>query len=478
MGYNEFLYRKSHYCGDNGFEPIELPEQLFPFQRAIVEKAIRLGRSAILADCGLGKTIMQLTWADNVARHTGKPVLVATPLAVSSQTVKEARKFGFDCERSQDGTVGRAPIIVTNYERLKNFNAADFAGFVGDEASILKHFGGQTQKTVTRFVSKLPYRLLCTATAAPNDYVELGTLSEALGELSYSEMLRRFFKQLDDKGQKSEQAAQDKAEAMIEADNSYYQKLAFRVAQTIGQWRLKHHAVREFWRWVASWAVALRKPSDVGFSDDGFILPGLVEQDHIITPSTPPPGFLFQVPSFGMAGERQERRRTLDERCEFIADLVKHDRPAVVWCHLDAEGDRLEQVIEGAMQVSGKMSDEMKCDRLDAFAEGRLRVLVVKPKIACHGLNWQHCAHVVTFASHSYEQYYQAYCRCYRFGQKLPVRLDVVATEGEARVLANMRRKAKQASNMFSMLVSEMQEATRIERTNIYTSKAEVPSWL
>lgn len=478
MEYDDFLYRKSHFCGGSGFEPIELPSQLFPFQRMIVEKSIRLGRSAILADCGLGKTIMQLAWADNVARYTGKPVLIATPLAVSSQTVKEAKKFGFDCERSQDGLIGKSPIVVTNYERLKNFDPQSFTGFVGDEASILKHFGGRTQKTVTRFVSKMPYRLLCTATAAPNDYVELGTLSEALGELSYSEMLRRFFRQLDDKGQKSEQAAQDRAESMIDSDASYYQKLAYRVAQTIGQWRLKHHAVRDFWRWVASWAVALRKPSDIGFSDDGFILPGLIERDHVITPSTPPSGYLFQVPSFGMAGEREERRRTLNERCEFIASLVDHGQPAVVWCHMDAEGDRLEQVINGSKQVSGKMSDQVKCDRLDAFADGRLRVLVVKPKIACHGLNWQHCAHVVTFASHSYEQYYQAFCRCYRFGQKKKVRLDVVATDGESRVLANMRRKAKQASNMFSMLVSEMQESTRIERINVYTNKTEVPSWL
>jgi hypothetical protein len=329
-------------------------------------------------------------------------------------------------------------------------------------------------------MSKLPYRLLCTATAAPNDYVELGTSSEALGELSHSDMLKRFFKMLDDKGQKKERRDQADAEAIIEADPNYYKKLAYRVAQTIGQWRLKHHAVEHFWRWVASWARACRMPSDLGFGfdDDGFILPPLHERDHVINTQTTPPGKLFSVPAVGLGEEREERRRTLDERCEFAAQLVDHDRPAVVWCHMNDEGNRLEEVIPGAAQIAGRTPDERKIELYEAFASGELRVLVIKPKIGAWGLNWQHCSDVVTFASHSYEQYYQSVRRCWRFGQQNPVRLDVVATEGEVRVIENMRSKAKKADAMFTALVKYMNEATTIERDNPYTNKSEVPTWL
>ena len=327
-------------------------------------------------------------------------------------------------------------------------------------------------------MSKMQYRLLCTATAAPNDYVELGTSSEALGELSHSDMLRRFFKMLDDKGQKTETRLQDEAERLGQVDHNYYQKLAYRVAQTIGQWRLKHHAVQHFWRWVASWARACRMPSDLGFDDGNFKLPPLIEKDHLIIPNSPPPGHLFNVPAFGLCEEKQERRRTLDERAEYVANLVNHDRSAVIWCHMNDEGDRLAEIIPGAEQIAGITPDDRKIELYEAFASGELRKLVIKPKIGAWGLNWQHCNHVVTFASHSYEQYYQSVRRCWRFGQTRPVTLDVVATEGEARVLANMRQKAKRADAMFTALVAEMNEATRVERSNNYTQKAMVPSWL
>ncbi len=419
---------------------------------------------------------MQLVWAENVARKTSGKVLVLTPLAVSHQTCREADKFGIEAKRSQDGTATR--ITVTNYERLDNFNAADFTGVVCDESSILKSFTGSTRKRITRFMSKMKYRLLCTATAAPNDYVELGTSAEALGELSYSDMLRRFFQQLDDKGQKKESKQQAQAEVLMAADPNYFKKLAYRVAQTIGQWRLKHHAVIPFWRWVASWARACRMPSDLGFNDGKFLLPALNERDHIITPKKPPPGYLFQMPAFGMCEEREERKRTLDERCDFVADLVKHDRPAVIWCHMNIEGDRLAEIIPDAQQISGATPDEKKIDLYEGFATKSLRVLVIKPKIGAWGLNWQHCNHVVTFASHSYEQYYQSVRRCWRFGQTLPVDLDVIATEGELRVLGNMRRKAEKADKMFSALVAEMNSATRIERVNTHTKETKVPSWL
>ena len=476
MSYQEFLNQKTHEGAAHGFEPVWMPPQLFDFQVSLVTWAIRKGRAAIFADCGLGKTAMQLTWAENVARHTGKPVLILTPLAVAAQTIREGEKFGIECHRSSDGTVsGR--IVITNYERLEHFKPADFAGVVCDESSILKSFQGSTRKAITRFMAKMPYRLLATATAAPNDYTELGNSSEALGELSYSDMLRRFFAQLDDKGQKREEKLQRQAEAMVEANANYYKKLAFRVSQTIGQWRLKHHAKDHFWQWVSSWARACRMPSDLGYANDGFVLPLLTERDHVIA-APPPPGMLFSVPAFGLAEEREERKRTLIERCEFAAQLVDHDQPAVIWCHTNAEGDTLERLIPDAAQIAGRTPDDRKIELYDAFAAGRQRVLVIKPKIGAWGLNWQHCAHVVTFASHSYEQHYQSVRRCWRFGQKRPVVVDVIATEGEARVLANMRSKADRAALMFNQLVAQMNDATTINRTNDYTNTPQVPQWL
>jgi hypothetical protein len=475
--YRAFLDRKSQFNAGSGFDPVWMPSFLFDFQASLVEWATLKGRAAIFADCGLGKTAMQLAWAENVIRKTNRPVLVVTPLAVSQQTAREAAKFGIECSVSKDGTHGGG-IVVTNYERLHYFDETRFAGIVCDESSILKSFQGATRKQITRFASKMPYRLLCTATAAPNDYVELGTSSEALGELSYSDMLRRFFRQLDDKGQKRETKQQDEAARLIEADPNYFRKLAFRVAQTIGQWRLKHHAVEPFWRWVASWARACRKPSDLGFDDADFVLPPLRERDHMIKAAEPPPGMLFTIPAFGLGEEREERRRTLNDRCEFAASLVDHDRPAVVWCHMNDEGDLLEDLIPDAEQIAGRTPDDRKAELYEAFASGQLRVLVIKPKIGAWGLNWQHCNHVVSFASHSYEQYYQSVRRCWRFGQTRPVDLDVIATEGEVRVLENMRRKADQARLMFDMLVTEMNRSVRVERENLYTKEAQVPSWL
>lgn len=475
--YSQFIEKKSQFTTECGFQCDSLPDFLFDFQRHLVQWALRRGRAAIFADCGLGKTAMQLTWAQKVVEYTNKRVLILTPLAVANQTEREAQKFGFDAKRSVAGEMD-AKIVVTNYDRLHYFDPQEFVGLVCDESSILKSVDGATRNQITRFTLKMPYRLLCTATAAPNDYVELGTSSEALGELSHSDMLRRFFRQLDDKGQKKELKQQEQAEQLIQQDSNYYGKLAFRVAQTIGQWRLKHHAVNDFWRWVASWARACRLPSDLGFSDDGFVLPQLLERDHVIKPNTPPPGFLFNMPAKGLGEEREERRRTMQQRCEFVADLVNHDRAAVVWCHMNEEGDLLEKLIPGALQVAGRTPDERKIEIYEAFESGQLRVLIIKPKIGAWGLNWQHCNHVVTFASHSYEQYYQSVRRCYRFGQKRPVHLDVVATEGEERVLSNMRRKASQASQMFDLLVKEMANSIRIERQDIYTKNVEVPAWL
>jgi hypothetical protein len=388
--------------------------------------------------------------------------------------VREGEKIGVEVTHRRDGLQAGDRIVVTKYERLHYFKPEDFAAVVCDESSILKHFTGATQKQVTRFMNKTPFRLLCTATAAPNDYTELGTSSEALGELSYSEMLTRFFKQLDDKGQKAELRKQSENEKAAK----HFQRLAFRVSQTICQWRLKHHAVTPFWQWVCSWARACRKPSDLGFDDAAFVLPPLIQRDHSITPSKPPDGMLFTLPAIGLKEERDERRRTLTERCDFVAGLVAHDKPAVVWCHMNQEGDQLVKSIAGARQVAGATPDEEKEEIYRDFADGKLRVLVIKPKIGAWGLNWQHCSHVVTFASHSYEQFYQSVRRCWRFGQKRDVTLDVISTDGECHVRNNMARKAAQADAMFSELVKHMNAAQRIEREATDTNKMEIPSWV
>ena len=472
IDYAAFLERKSQLGQNAGFEPLFMPDFLFPFQRALTTWAIQKGRAAIFADCGLGKTPMQLVWAQNVVEKTCKPVLILTPLAVGQQTVREATKFGMEARQSRDGKVA-ARITVTNYEQLHKFSPDDFAGVVCDESSILKHFTGATQKQVTRFMTKLPYRLLCTATAAPNDYTELGTSSEALGELNYSEMLHRFFRQLDDKGQKMEL----KKQANNEKAAKHFQRLAFRVSQTISQWRLKNHAHEHFWRWVCSWAKACRKPSDLGFSDAGYVLPELIERDHVVQPRTAPDGYLFTLPALGLQEERDERRRTMKERCELVASLVDHGRPAVVWCHMNSEGKELAKTIKGAKEIAGATPDEEKEEIYEAFESGELLKLVIKPKIGAWGLNWQHCNHVVTFASHSYEQFYQSIRRCYRFGQKLPVTLDIVSTEGEVGVRKNMMRKKHQAEVMFQELVRHMNAAQRVERENKHNKPMEQPIW-
>jgi len=475
--YQEFIATKAQYANGSGFDPGELPGYLYDFQAHLVDWNLRMGRSATFADCGLGKTPMQLTWAQKVVEHTNKPVLIATPLAIANQTQREAEKFGIKASISRDGK-HHGGIVITNYERLHYFDNAEFVGMVCDESSILKSFGGATRKKITRFMSKMEFRLLCTATAAPNDYVELGTSSEALGELSHSDMLTRFFRQLDDKGQKKERRDQGQAEALIEADPNYFRKLAYRVSQTIGQWRLKHHAVHHFWRYVSSWARACRMPSDLGFDDGDFVLPTLNEIDHIIEPRKAAPGMLFNAPAVGLQEERAERRRTMQERCGFVSDLVKHDRPAVVWCHMNQEADTLENMIPDAKQIAGRTPDDRKIELYDAFTSGELRALIIKPKIGAWGLNWQHCNHVVTFASHSYEQHYQSVRRCWRFGQEKPVTVDVVATEGEIRVLGNMRRKGAKSESMFDSIIREMQNSRRVERENLYTNEMELPSWL
>jgi hypothetical protein len=381
-------------------------------------------------------------------------VLIGTPLAVSHQVLREAEKFGIECQRVTDGKApAGARVLVTNYERLHLFDPAEFVGMVADESSILKNFDGVRKAQVTEFMRKLPYRLLCTATAAPNDYIELGTSSEALGEMGRMDMLARFFKN---------------------DQNSLHTNRNWEGSK----WRFKHHAEEPFWRWVASWARAIRRPSDMGCDDGPFLLPPLEEHEHTVQTRVRREGMLFELPATNLSEEREERRRTINERCEKVAALVEHSDAALVWCHLNAEGDALASLIPGAVQVSGSDSDDEKEERLMAFARGDIRVLVTKPKIGAWGLNLQHCAHVTFFPSHSYEQYYQGVRRCWRFGQDRPVRVDVISTEGERGVLENLQRKAESAGRMFEALVAHMHDALRLTNGMACTRETEVPAWL
>lgn len=468
MDYQRFLESKSQLRGDAGFKPVWMPDFLRGFQASLDEWSIRRGRALIAADCGLGKGPMSLVWAENVVRYTNRPVLILAPLGVSHQFIREAEKFGIEAHRSADGKP-RPNITVTNYERLDKFDPDDYSGVVCDEASIVKHWSGATQKAVTRFLSKVPYRLLCTATPCPNDYVEMGTLSEALGELTYSDMLATFFRQLSD-DEKKRRATAD--------DIIHSKRLSWRVIQSFGQWALRPHAFEPFWKWVASWARACRKPSDLGnFPDDEFVLPPLIRRDHMVTPRRPSPGWLFTMPAIGLNQERAERRRTLDERSELVVKLVQDFDRSVIWCQLNDEADRLERDIPGAVQVKGSQSAEEKEELILAFLDGQADRLITKAKIAGLGLNLQCCAHVVTFVIHSYEQFYQCVRRCWRFGQKRPVTLDVIATEGEVNVSRNMARKEELAVQMLDAVISYMNDAMNVQA--IRADKAvEVPQWV
>jgi hypothetical protein len=451
--YYDFLASKKQLAGNFGFEPTFIPDIAFPFQQDLIDWSVRKGRGALFADCGMGKTLIQLAWAKNVAEHTGGKVLILTPLSVSHQTVMESEKFGIEAARSDNGEI-KSNIVVTNYERLHYFNPEDFEGVVCDESSILKNFDGSTKSAITEFMRTRKYRLLCTATAAPNDFIELGTSSEALGHMGFMDMIGRFFK-------KADQTFCRKQETMA------------------GTYLLKPHAASDFWRWVCSWARAVRKPSDLGYDDGGFQLPKLITRQHIVEARSINPDFLFEMPAVGLAEQRNELSRTVEERCEMAAKLATDsDLPFVCWVNRNIEGDRLEKMIPGAVQVSGGDSDEVKEERFRAFESGDVRVLVTKPTIAGFGLNWQHCANQTFFPSHSFEQWYQSIRRSWRFGQTRDVVVDVIATEGQSRVLANLERKAEAADRMFGELVGNMNNELKLNQKNKHTNPEIIPSWL
>ena len=448
--YEEFLRAKSQMDAGTGFKPSYMPDFLFDFQGALVDWAVRTGRASIFADCGMGKTPMSLVWSQNVVQETNKPVLIMAPLSVSAQTVEEAEKFGIEASRCLDGKFGGSKIVVTNYERLHYFDPNDFAGVVCDESSCIKNFDGSRKGEITEFMKKVRYRLLCTATAAPNDYIELGTSSEALGYLGYMDMLSQFFK--NDEGN-------------------------LHPAFIGTKFRFKRHAEGHFWKWMASWARACRKPSDLGFEDRHFVLPPLETVEHTVSNDTDIFSGIF-TKALSLEAQRKDTKETLDVRCHKAAELLADTPSGIAWCHLNQESELLAKIIPGAVQVSGSDSDERKEEVFRAFRKGEVRVLVTKPKIAAFGMNWQHCNRMTYFPTHSFEQYYQAVRRCWRFGQKNPVHVDIVTSDAQAGVLANLNRKAEACETMFAQLIGHMNNAIHLDRMSKFTKKEEIPSWL
>ena len=439
LDYDNFISKKSITSVDTGLDVVpEIRECLKPFQRDIVRWALRRGRAAIFADCGLGKTLMQLEWAYHVPGN----VLIVAPLAVSTQTLREAAKFGIDgVSVSQLGDVS-SKITITNYERIENFNPDDFNGVVLDESSILKSYTGKFRNKIIDEWSSVPFRLACTATPAPNDFMELGNHAEFMGAMSRTEMLSMFF--VHDGGETQ-------------------------------KWRIKGHATSEFWRWICSWAVMIRKPSDIGHDDDGYILPEMDIHQHVVKSSRPQDGMLFSVEAKTMIERRQARRASIEERVALCADLVNStDGAWVVWCDMNAESVALSKAITGAVEVTGSDHHDVKESAMMGFSAGEHRVIVTKPQIAGFGMNWQHCSNIAFVGlSDSYEQFYQAIRRCWRFGQDRKVQCHVITSEAEGAVVANIKRKELDAAEMAKEMVSNMSDISSKEIKGISSQKAE-----
>lgn len=429
MDYNEFLNKKSIVDLPCGHKPLEINEMLYPFQGAITKWSIKKGRAAIFADCGLGKTPMQLNWADDVFKKTDQPVLILAPLAVSKQTKREGVKFGYIvnvCKSKDDIKPG---INISNYEKLHKFDPSVFGGIVLDESSILKSYTGKYRNLIIQSFQNTPYRLACTATPAPNDYMELGNHCEFLGILTRPEMLSMFF--IND-------------------------------TSNVGTWRLKKHGVENYWKWVCSWAVMLSKPSDLGFDDNGFILPSLNIKNHIIKHGKPMAGRLFIENANTLSERRQARKETIEKRVEEIAKRVNESKEQwLLWCNLNDESKMLHGAIPDSVEITGSDKNEFKENSMLAFSNNEIRVLVTKPKISGFGMNWQQCSNMgFVGLSDSYESYYQAVRRCWRFGQEKPVNVHIVTADVEGNIVENIQRKERDALSMRDEMVKNMQDIT------------------
>ena len=451
--YEEFLDSKRHTIGEFGFEPNFIPDIAFDFQKHIIKKSIKKGRIANFVDTGLGKTLIQLSIAKNIIQHTNKKVLILTPLAVAFQFILEAEKIGVDdIEYCKDGKHTKK-IVICNYERLHYFDSSDFVGVILDESSILKNFDGKIKWNVTEFVKKIPYRFLSTATPAPNDYIEFGTSSEALGYLPYMDMITRFF-----------------------ANNENNIR-----PQDIGtKWYLKPHAKNDFFSWLNQWSLSIKKPSDLGFDDTRYFLPKLNENIHYVKNNSnwviEGQMKLYNGLAKTMSEVREEQKQTIKERCEKAFELAK-DKTSVYWCNFNDEGDLLDEMDSEAIQLKGGMTLEKKEEILLAFANGQIKRLITKPKISSFGLNWQHCNHSVYFPTWSYEQYYQAVRRFWRFGQKSQVNIELVLSDGQKRVIDTLLYKTNKAIE-FNQLIQKNINTTVDLSTKEFTKPITKPNFL
>ena len=457
--YHEFLKSKEIRYDSCGFEPDEENDLLFRWQSDIVRWALMKGRAAIFADCGLGKTPMQLQWAEQVSKHEGKPVLICAPLAVAAQTKREGEKFRIPvtiCRSQQDVRFG---VNVTNYEMLEHFDADVFSGVVLDESSILKDATSATRKMLTEKFRETPFKLCCTATPSPNDFMELGTHSEFLGVMKQPEMLATFF--CHDGGNTS-------------------------------KWRLKGHAEKKFFEWIASWACCITNPDDLGYDGSDFVLPEL-RIHEIVTESremTNSEGqyTIFAETSQTLNERREARRNSLGDRVQAAAEIANStDEQVLVWCDLNAESEALTEAIDGAVEVRGSQTPTYKENAMNGFTDGVNRVLVSKPSIAGWGMNWQQCNQMIFVGlSDSFEAYYQAVRRCWRFGQTRPVDVYIIISEAEGCVKQNIERKQADAQRMTRELVrytkdilsAEIRHTTRMSESYIPVERMVLPAWI
>lgn len=432
--YEKFLESKRHSIGNFGFEANYIPDIAFDFQKFIIEKSIKKGRIGVFADTGLGKTLIQLSIAKNIIQHTNKPVLILTPLAVAFQFIIEAEKLAIDdIEYSKDGRFTKK-IVICNYERLHLFNSSDFVGVILDESSILKNFDGKIKAQVTAFVKKIPYRFLSTATPSPNDFIELGTSSEALGYMGYMDMLTKFFK--------NNQNSVDSTNRNI--GEKFY---------------LKPHAEKSFFAWVNQWSIMCKMPSDLGFSNERYILPELIVNRHTVK-NRSLIDLNGQVQMFtpiakSMTEVRHEQKQTELQRCE-QAIILAEGKTSVYWCNTNQESSYLKNMDSEAVEIIGSQSIDRKEEILLAFANGEIKRLITKAKMTSMGLNWQHCNHSVFFPTWSYEQYYQALRRFWRFGQTNDVTIDLVISDGQQRVLDALEQKTNKAIQLHQNLTDNV----------------------
>lgn len=435
MDYHQFIKNKSQIHLPTGIDrPNALNRHLFDYQHDVTSWALRRGRAAIFAGTGLGKTLMELAYSEKVAHHTGKPVLIVTPLAVANQFIDAGYEFGIEVRKahSQDDITTNT-VYVSNYQKVHRFNMNKFGGIVLDESSILKNHTGSYRNELIKSCESIPFRLAATATPSPNDYMELGNHAEFLGIMSYTDMLSTFFVH----------------------DGSSTQN-----------WRLKGHAEEAFWKWMATWSVMFQSPDDLGYDGSKHKLPSLYEIQHTVSAAYAPcieTGMLFPVQAKGLSERLKVRRASISERCDAAADLANGTSdPIVIWCNLNDESSALVSTINGAVEVKGADSDIVKENRLAAFANGDIRVLVTKPSICGFGMNWQHCNKTIFMGlNDSFEQVYQAIRRFWRFGQKNDVTAHFIASELEGNVVANLRRKQSQSDHMMQQMVKQMAATSR-----------------